>query len=160
MANPCSCVGTYTPPPEPCCPANSCECLDLGYITVFPDDSVTPCDTNGTVSFTDCFEFCACENEVATLVVVENSNPEKLVVNTITQSGLAFTITEEAEPNDKITLVIKGTCISDNTGELLGDYSIISIYVKDLCKTVTCDVGESCNKCTGECEPDINLNVS
>lgn len=157
MAN-CSCIPTYTPPSNPTCPPKTCICVDLGYITVFPDDSAGPCENNGTVSFTDCFDFCACENGVATMSVISNSNPEKLIVNSITQSGLSFTTTDEANANDKITLVVKGSCLSES-GETLGDHSIITIYIKDLCKGVSCDPGEVCNKCTGECEEQINLIV-
>lgn len=156
--NPCPCVGTYTPNDD--CPSSSCDCLNLGYITVFPDDGVGPCGQAGTVSFTDCFDFCACENEVATLTVVDVSAPDSITINSVNQSGLTYTTTSEANAYDKITVVLKGTCTSKDDEDLqLGDYTVITIYIKDLCKNVVCGAGETCDKCTGECEDDINLTV-
>ena len=160
MAGSCSCIPTYNPP-EPCCPGpDTCDCLNLGAITVFPDDSAGPCGATGTVSFTDCFDFCACLNDVATMSVVDIYPTGLLTVNSITQSGLSFTTTSLADANDEITITVKAVCESEETdGVMLGDYTTITIYIKDLCKNVLCDSGETCNKCDGTCDPDINLEV-
>jgi hypothetical protein len=162
MAGSCSCIPTYNPP-EPCCPGppSTCDCLNLGAITVFPDDSVGPCGaTTGTVSFTDCFDYCACLNDVATLTVVDIYPEGLLVVNTINQSGLTFTPTELANANDEITITIKALCESEETDDLiLGDYTTVTIFIKDLCKNTLCGSGEACNKCDGTCDPDVNLQV-
>ncbi len=157
----CSCIPTYNPP-EPCCPdPATCDCLNLGAITVFPDDGVGPCGLVGIVSFTDCFDFCACLNDVATMSVVDIYPEGLLTVNSITQSGLTYTTTSLADANDEITITIKATCTSEETSTVqLGDYTTITIYIKDLCKNINCTAGETCNKCDGTCDPDVNLSVS
>jgi hypothetical protein len=156
--NPCSCVGTYTPPSDDC--STTCKCLSLGYITVWPDDGVGPCEKNGTVSFS-CFDYCACENDTATLTVVDIVPAGILNVTSINAAGLAYTTTDEAEAYDKVEITIKGACIAEKDGVTkLGDYTVVTIFIKDLCKDVLCETGETCNKCTGECEDDINLTAS
>lgn len=155
----CSCTGTYVPPTTSC--PTTCTCLDLGTITVFPDDGVAPCGQTGVISFTDCFDFCACLNEVATLSVVDVTPTGKITINTINQSGLSYTTTSDANANDKITVTIKAVCNSAKTSGLqLGDYTTITIYIKDLCKGVVPGVGQSCDKCTGLLVDDINLTVN
>jgi len=152
-------LGTYTPSTSTC--STTCKCLDLGAITVFPDDGVAPCGQSGVVSFTDCFDFCPCDNEVATMSVQDITPEDVITVNSISQSGLTYTTSDDAEPNQKVTITVKAVCASKTTaGVTLGDYTTITIYIKDLCKGVLCDSGETCNKCTGECEPDVNLTVS
>lgn len=156
--NPCSCVGTYTPPNDNC--STSCKCVSLGYITVWPDNGVGPCSKTGTVSFS-CFDFCACENEEATLSVVDITPAGILTVNSITQSGLSYTTTDDAEAYDKVEITIKATCTSEDDPTVkLGDYTVITIFIKDLCKDILCDSGEYCEKCGGTCVPDVNLSVN
>ena len=157
--NPCSCLGTYTPPTSPC--VTTCECVELGSITVFPDDGVAPCGQSGVVSFTDCFDFCACENKVATLSVVDVTPTGIITINSINQSGLTYTTTNDAEANQRVSVTVKAICDSASTvGQQLGDYTTITIYIKDMCKNVVCGVGQTCNKCTGVCEDDTNLQVT
>jgi len=157
--NPCSCVSTCNPSDPPVV-TNNCDCLNLPYITVFPDDSVGPCGQTGTVDFSDCFDFCACEEEVAVLTVMD-IDPPVLVVNSINTGGMSYTTTEDAEPYDKVEVTIKATCTDkDDEDVLIGDYTTITIWIKDLCKNVLCESGEICNKCTGECDPNVNLTTS
>lgn len=157
--NPCSCVSSCNPSDPPDTPT-SCDCLNLPYITVFPDDSVGPCGQTGTVDFTDCFDFCACENEVATITVMEIS-PEVLTVNSINTGGMSYTTTEEANAYDKVEIIIKASCTDkDDENVTIADFTTITIWIKDLCKNVLCGAGESCDKCSGECEEDVNLTVS
>lgn len=156
--NPCSCTGTYTPPNDNC--PSTCKCLSLGYITVWPDSGVGPCELTGTVSFS-CFDYCACENDTATFTVVDIVPAGILTVNSITASGLSYTTTDEAEAYDKVEITVKATCTAESDGVTkLGDYTVITIFIKDLCKDVVCGEGESCAKCSGECEDDVNLSVS
>lgn len=159
--NPCACLGKCTPD-DPIDPLESCECLDLGYITVYPDDSVGPCNQVGTISFTDCYDFCACENENATITVLNIEPADAITVNTITTAGMNFTTNSEiVDAYDKVEVTIKATCISaTNEDEVIGDHTVITIFIKDDCKGVICGEGETCNQCTGECEDDINLTAS
>lgn len=159
--SPCSCIGNCTGDPDPG-PPTSCTCLDLGYITVYPDDSVGPCEQTGTVSFTDCYDFCACENENATLTVMNISPENAVTVNSITTAGLSFTTNSDVvSAYDKVEITIKATCIADFDDTVtLGDFTTITIFIKDLCKGIICGDGQTCNKCSGECEDDVNLNVS
>lgn len=142
---PCWCIGTHTLPPteKPCAKG---ECIKLGYILVKPENSVGPCGQQGKISL-KCYDFSACCNSDSLKIeVVNNSNPEKLIVNSIDRNELVFTTTSEAEAYDKIVLTIKAECCK------LGDYGQITIFIKDLCECVKCANGESCNKCTAECE--------
>src|SRR4029078_9589483 len=161
LENPCSCVGNCVGDPDPGPPTN-CTCLDLGYITVYPDDSVGPCYQTGTVSFTDCYDFCACENENATLTVMSITPEDAVVVNTINTAGMSFTTNPDVvDAYDKVEIVIKAVCTADFDDTVqLGDFTTITIFIKDPCKNVICGSGEACDECSGDCEPDVNLTVS
>lgn len=160
MSNHCSCVGTYTPPPDSCTNCTTdCTCLNLGHITVWPDNSVGPCGQTGSVAF-DCFDLCACQNEAATFTVIDITPPNILTVNSVTTAGLSFTTTSEAEAYDKVEITLKAHCqYVDDPTVRLGDYTTVTIFIKDLCKDVICGEGESCDKCDGLCADDINLAI-
>jgi hypothetical protein len=140
--NPCWCLCNYTPPLSP--PCKKGKCLKLGYLLLKPENSVGPCGKTGKISL-KCFDYSGCCGKDIVLEVVHNTHPEKLTVDSITKDELIFTTTEEAEPLDKITLTIKGSCCG------LADYGQIVIFIKDLCECVTCTTGNTCNKCDAEC---------
>jgi len=140
--NPCWCLGTCTTPITPVCSKG--HCIRLGNILVRPEDSVGPCGKVGRVDF-KCFDLTGCCGQEFNGVVIHNTNPEKLTVNSITKDYLEFTTTSEANPLDKITLTIKISCCS------LADYAQITIFIKDLCDCITCPTGFTCNKCDKEC---------
>lgn len=155
--NPCACVGICTDPPDSD-PPSDCTCLDLGYITVYPADSVG-CGQTGTVSFTDCYDFCACENDVATITVLDITPADTITINSINTGGMSFSVGEDVDPYTKVEVFIKATCESENTGEILGDHTIITIFIKDLCLGLpACDPGFEC--VCGECVELPNLTVS
>lgn len=149
---PCWCIGTHTPPVDTCKKGN---CIKLGYILVKPENSVGPCNKQGKVSL-KCYDFSACcKSENLNIQVVNNSAPEKLVVNSINRNELTFTTTNLAKAYDKIVITIKAECCN------LGDYGQITIFIKDLCECVTCDAGESCDNC-GDCvesQGDLKLEL-
>lgn len=159
--NPCACISQCNPSDPPSVTSN-CECLNLPYITVFPDDGVGPCNKTGTISFTDCFDFCACENEVATITVLDISPAGAVTVNSINTAGMNYTTVDSVvDAYDKVEVTIKATCVDADDEEVtIGDHTIITIWIKDDCKGVLCGAGETCNQCTGLCEDDINLTVS
>ena len=142
--NPCWCLCNYTPPANP--PCKDGKCLKLGYLLLKPENSVGPCNKTGKVSL-KCFDYSGCCGKDVVLEIVHNSNPDKLTIDSITKDELTFTTTNLAEPLDKITLTIKGTCCG------LGDYGQITIFIKDLCECINCPTGNSCNKCDAECYP-------
>lgn len=141
--NPCYCLCQYVPPSTPC--KSPTGCLRLGYLTVKPEDSVAPCNQTGEVSF-KCFDFSGCCSSDIRIVVDDNPNPTKLIVNSLTKDKLVFTITDQAQVGERLKLIIKATCCD------LGDYAYISIFVKDPCSCVNCESGFVCNNC-GDCVP-------
>ena len=143
-SNPCSCLCTYVPPVQPC--TSKTGCLRLGYLIVKPENSVGPCGQQGVVSFS-CFDFSGCCTKDVKIVVDYNSAPDKLIVNSVTKTGLTFTTTNAANAGDKIKIRIKATCCD------LGDYGEITIFIKDLCDCTVCEAGYTCDKCTGACIP-------
>ena len=140
--NPCHCLCKYIPPAAPC--TSKTGCLRLGYLVVKPKNSVGPCGKTGYVSFS-CFDFSGCCSGDIRIIVDNISDPDKIIVNSITKEKLTFTTTNAANAGDKIKIRIKATCCD------LGDYGEITIFIKDLCDCTVCESGFVCNKCTGTC---------
>lgn len=157
--DPCSCISTCNPS-DPPTSTPTCECLNLPYITVFPEDSVGPCGSTGVVSFTDCFDFCACENEVATLSVLDINPPLAVTINSINTAGMSFTTNDDVvDAYDKVEVTIKATCTDkDDENVQIGDHTIITIWIKDPCLGIDCETGEICE--CGECVEDNTANLT
>jgi hypothetical protein len=129
-------------------------------MTIFPEDSVTECNQTGTISFTDCFDFCACENETATITVLDINPAGAITVNSINTAGMNFTtVNSVVDAYDKVEVTIKATCPDkDDDAVTLGDHTIITIWIKDSCLGILCGPGQTC--VCGVCEDNVNLEAS
>lgn len=153
--NPCTCLGIQTPTTPTPCPTPS-NCLTLCNIIIPPDESVGPCDKTGNIPF-DNFDYGACGVTTPTLQVINLAEIEEqgyITIDSIDETGLTFTTTDQAVGNGKVEVCIQGTC------GIFQDIATIIIYIKDLCEGVICiEENFFCNPCSGACEvicPDIS----
>lgn len=140
-------------------PGGPLPCEDCLYVTshIVPcDEGVGPCGETGNVTITT-----NCANPDYTVIYhspeLENVDISEIEGNLVISYD---TVEGEAVANTYYEIRYKITCPS---GDFAG-LSVIgtaSVCVKNLCQDVQCDGDETCDPCTGDCEPaELNLGLT
>lgn len=132
------------------------DCLQLGHILVGCDNSIAPCDTESTLKVPfDCFCFPCTTPQFK---ILNPTSIQYATVESIDKTGITIRPDGTGGANSKVEISFFALC--DDGCDTTSDFGSVSIYLKDICKGVLCDDGETCNQCSGECEPDeIDLSV-
>lgn len=151
--NPCLCGGGIVTPMTPKCPSGQgdCFCFCDIYISGSSDDAVAPCGEQGLVNLLDyTHDFSICDGNGVVFTLHEWDDDFFHSVN-ITPSGmLEWSILDN--PKGFIgSLIFKASC-----GKY-GDYVNVQIGYENLCAFTSCNAGEICDKCNGNCIPDPSL---
>lgn len=152
--NPCLCGGGSTVAPTTSgCPSGQgdCFCFCDIYISGSSDEAVPPCGEVGLVDLLDyTHDFTICEGNDVVFTLHEWDDEFFQSVNITPTGVLEWTILDN--PKGFIgSLVFKASC-----GKY-GDYVNVQIGYENLCAFKSCNAGEICNKCNGNCVPDPAL---
>jgi hypothetical protein len=156
--NPCSCLNTqvqYTAPVA--CPADTC-CLKACNGTITCDNgAVGPCAQSGTFDLTTLPHVVSGCNGLPQFQLTSFNN-EVLVSVSITPAGMLTWITADESSTSKYgEVTFKVICTALDTCEScfeLKSNASLFIGVKNECSGIVCGDCETCNLCSGICEPD------
>lgn len=119
-----------------------------------PQSSVGPCGSAFTVDIGAESDLTACETSINWYIL--SYDEVAFTGVSINSSGvISGTTTNAAVVGSSYTFIGKVTC----DDSLLSQYFTVKMFIKDLCFSVVCPEGESCNPCDGTCgtPDDIEL---
>lgn len=129
------------------------NCLKISTLRVGCDDGPEPCGDTMEIDLTEYNNVTA--SPCAVVYSLKGYDQTAFSEVTLTSEGLlTFTSTTTFVKNTefKITYRVDSPC------SILSDQADVFICMKDLCKNTDCP--GYCDKCTGDCDPEISLNDS
>lgn len=149
--NPCNCASSSNPS-DPACTETECNCLDLCNIT---SSAIEPCGGELILDVTSEAEHdtCACgENDQKWYMAY--FDPEVFESATISLDGTTLNAIAITPFSDAISgnIVVKFVCGN------LSAFVTITVPIAVMC-VEPCAADETCNPCTGICEPNINIGT-
>ena len=159
--NPCFCLQFKTVyKPDPCVDKPEC-CLKACSAVIVCEDAVPACGQTGAFDL-DLLEHVTsgCEGGLTYSLY---KHDEFFADVSVSKAGILSWTTKGEETIGKYGEVLFKISCQANCDDCIVLESIgkMTIGVKDLCKGVTCEGSEICNKCTGDCEaPLTNTSAS
>lgn len=131
----------------PTCPTG---CIVGGYHIIPAADSVGPCGQEGSF---DLAEMEVNETNTTTcgaalIYKLEGWDTAGFEIVTKSGSEITFVTKSDAEEGEIYKIRYSVRCASLG----LSDLGEVWVVIKNLCANVDCDAGETCNRCTGDCE--------
>lgn len=149
MKNPCT-SGCF----DNCNPCDG-SCLVTPDITVNAASSLAACGDDIDIDITTGFTLAACDTGSVEYEVVSYSSA--FTSATINASGILSLVSSNgAVPNNYYPVVVKVKCPAYGIDNLV----TVSVGIKDLCEGVVCGDGTVCEKCTGNCIPEGDIDIS
>ena len=153
----CNCVETTipsTPNTPTCVQCGNCLTVKSPILSNFVD----PCGDSDTYDITTVNDYEVCDGAITYQIL----SFDTIGLASVTVSSLGvFTIetTNEAEVGQYYEIVYITRCSDPSIGAI----GVIRVGIADPCNGVICADGETCNKCSGECEEitiDLNVDVN
>lgn len=142
--------------PTPSCPDGNC--LRIPHLLVGAEDSVGPCGETGFIPFEDTGLSTTLCSDINTTPVFSIVSHSEIFTNvSVNSTGITFTTTETNGFKSAGLIKYKVKCgIYSSTGTA-------TIIIKNPCSGTACGQYQTCNKCTGVCEPidsEVQINTS
>lgn len=142
--------------PTPTCPDGNC--LRVPHLLVGAANSVGPCGETGLIPFADTGLSTSLCDDINTTPVFSIVSHSDIFTNvTINSTGITFTTTEDNGFQSAGLIKYRVKC------GIYASEGTATIIIKNPCSGSACDQYETCNKCTGECEPidsEVQINTS
>lgn len=157
--NPCNCGYSPTIISDPGCD-DACNCLEFCSISIpsNSDEAVAPCGGElilNVLSSEYEHNTCACGEDPLSvyLAYYDETVFDPETASLTTTGDLNLTTLDNTDVLHS-NVIIRGVC-----GKLSA-YLTIVVGIQDMCALITCPPGETCDACTGICEPIIDAGVS
>lgn len=152
----CNQINPCETKPQKCKVDPCADCIRVASPIILPENSVGPCGQTGFVNLKPLnnYSICGEGGEVFHKIIKydETAFSGVYIDDTNGKLELRFTTTDAAQINTPYYIFYKSACKVKNRS----DIGVVTVFIKDLCAYANCN---NCNKCTGECDGNIDLTV-